>query len=176
VTWDTLQREGDIHIKGDNLPVAGAIVSAVFAGVLLMTGQAAVGAQALDLPASVTEDPAALHAAMPALARAAMAEYRNDDRRIYLDTLFRLQLVAGDDEDAIKSLIELRKLNPSSLSPRPGAALFIYEILARARLEARRDAAALDKVLERQVRQTVATAIYWRPASVSAWILRACVS
>jgi hypothetical protein len=99
-------------------------------------------AEALDFPAAAIDDPAVLSKAMPTLARAAMAEFRNDDRRAYLDTLFRLQMAAGDDEGAIKSLIELRALNPSSLSPRPGAALFTYEILARARLEARRDALA----------------------------------
>src|SRR5450631_123441 len=121
-----------------------------------MTGPVAVAARALDLPASTLEDPAALSVAIPILARAAMAEYGNDDRRIYLDTLFRLQMVAGDDEDAIESLSALRKLNPSSLSPRPGASLFIYEILARARLEAHRDGSALDQALERQLRQTVA--------------------
>jgi putative CocE/NonD family hydrolase len=149
--------QGDLHTEtGDARPEGSAIVPAVLTGMFLMTELFAIAAHALDLSASATQDPAALAAAMPALARAAIAEYKNDDRRIYLDTLFRLQMVAGNDEDAIKSLIELRRANASSLSPRPGAALFIYEILARARLEAGRDRAALDKVLERQVRQTVA--------------------
>jgi uncharacterized protein len=149
--------QGDLHTKtGDEWHAAGATVPAVLTCLFLVTELFAIAAHALDLPASAAQDPAALTAAMPPLARAAIAEYKNDDRRVYLDTLFRLQMVAGNDEDAIKSLIELRKLNPSGLSPRPGAALFIYEILARARLEAGRDGAALDKVLERQVRQTVA--------------------
>ena len=148
--------QGDLHKMGDERPEAGVTMPAVLTCMFLMTELFAIGAHALDLSASAAQDPAALIAAMPALARAAIAEYKNDDRRAYLDTLFRLQIVAGNDEDAIKSLIELRRLNPSSLSPRPGAALFIYEILARARLEAGRDGAALDKVLERQVRQTVA--------------------
>src|SRR5258708_4444823 len=151
------QMRGAHHIEaGDERTNARAIAPAVLTCPLLMAGLVAVAAHALDFSPSAIEDPAALTAAMPVLARAAMAEYGNDDRRIYLDTLFRLQLVAGDNEDAIKSLIELRKLNPSSLSPRPGASLFIYEILARARLEARPDGSALDKVLEREVRQTVA--------------------
>jgi putative CocE/NonD family hydrolase len=151
------QMQGDLHIKtGGKWPDARAIVPAVLTCMFLMTELFAVAAHALDLAASAIEDPAALTAAMPALARAAIAEYKNDDRRIYLDTLFRLQMAAGDDEEALKSLIELRKLNPTTLSPRPGAALFIYEISARARLEARRDGSALDKVLEGQLRQTVA--------------------
>jgi putative CocE/NonD family hydrolase len=128
------------------------LVFGLLACTLFMT---APRAQMLDLPGAI-EDPAVLSVAMPTLARAVMAMFRNDDRRAYLDTLFRLQMVAGDDEAAINSLIALRELNPSSLSPRPGAALFIYEILARGRLEARRDGSALDQVLGRQMRQTVA--------------------
>jgi uncharacterized protein len=124
--------------------------------ILLMSQLIAVAAHAVDFPAPVIDDPAALSAAVPGLARAVMTEFRNDDRRAYLDALFRLQLAAGDDEDAIKSLTALRQLNPSSLSPRPGAALVIYEIFARARLQARQDGSALDKVLEPLFRQTVA--------------------
>jgi putative CocE/NonD family hydrolase len=113
-------------------------------------------ARTLEFPASAIEDPAALSTAMPALAREVMAELRNDDHRSYLDTLFRLQMLAGDDEHAIESLVALRNLNPNNLSPRPGAALSIYEILARARFEVRRGGSALDAVLGRQFRQTVA--------------------
>ena len=54
-------------------------------------------AQELPFPAAV-EDPATLSKAMPDLARAAIAAYRDDDRRKYLDTLFRLQMVAGHYE------------------------------------------------------------------------------
>jgi putative CocE/NonD family hydrolase len=93
---------------------------------------------------------------MPILARNVMAEFGNDEGRDSLDTLFRLQMVAGDEEEAIKSLIALRNLGPNTLSPRPGAALFIYEILARAPLKVRGDESALDEVLGRQLRQTVA--------------------
>jgi uncharacterized protein len=156
IDWKATQVHGDRHNTADGWPAAGTIVSAFLSFVLLITGEAAVGAQTLEFPGSVTEDPAALSSVMPPLARAVLVEYKNEDRRAYLDTLFRLQMVAGNDEDAIKSLIELRKLNPSSLSPRPGAALFIYEILARARLESRKDGSALDKTLERQFHQTVA--------------------
>jgi putative CocE/NonD family hydrolase len=133
-----------------------AIVSGVLPCILLLSQLIAVAAHAVDFPAQVIDDPAVLSVAMSALARAVMAEYKNDDRRAYLDTLFRLQMAAGDDEDAIKSLTALRQLNPSSLSPRPGAALVIYEILARARHQARQDRSAVDQVLGRQIRQTVA--------------------
>jgi hypothetical protein len=107
-------------------------------------------------PASAIEDSAVLSTAMPALAREVMAELGNDDHRGYLDTLFRLQMLAGDDEHAIESLVALRNLNPNNLSPRPGAALSIYETLARARIEVRRGGSALDAVLGREFRQTVA--------------------
>ncbi len=55
-------------------------------------------AQELPFPAAAVEDPATLSKAMPDLARAAIAAYRDDDRRKYLDTLFRLQMVAGHYE------------------------------------------------------------------------------
>jgi putative CocE/NonD family hydrolase len=140
---------------GDAWWDAKAIGSPVLTCMLLISELFAVSAHAIDFSASAIQDPAALTAAMPALARAVIAEYRNDDRRTYLDTLFRLQMATADNEGAIKSLIELRGLNPSSLSPRPGAALFIYEILVRARLEARGDESALEKTLGWQFRQTV---------------------
>jgi putative CocE/NonD family hydrolase len=133
-----------------------AIVSAVLTCILLMSQLIAVAAHAVDFSAPVIGDPDALGASMPALARAVITEFRNDDRRAYLDTLFRLQLAAGDDEDAIKSLMALRELNPSSASPRPGAALVIYEIFARARLQAHQEGSALNEVLGPQFRQAVA--------------------
>lgn len=124
---------------------------------LLMSQVIAAPAHAVDFPALPIDDPAALSATIPRLARAVIPEFKNDDRRAYLDTLFRLQLAAGDDDDAIKNLTALRELNPSRLSPRPGASLVIYESFARARLQARLAGASLDKFLGPQFRQTIAS-------------------
>jgi putative CocE/NonD family hydrolase len=123
---------------------------------LLMSPVVASPAHAVDFPSLPIDDPAALSAAIPRLARAVIPEFKNDDLRAYLDTLFRLQMAAGDDDDAIKSLTALRKLNPSTLSPRPGASLFIYESFVRARRQARLQGASLSKILGLQFRQTIA--------------------
>ena len=95
---------------------------------------------ALSLPVlAATPDvrvPAGLHAgaidqAMPALAREAMAGYRDDDRQRYLGTLFRLQLAAGQYAQAIDGIEAIRALrsDPSTQPP-----LYLqYEIHARAK-------------------------------------------
>src|SRR5213593_1472711 len=84
------------------------------------------GAQTLDFPAAAAEDPAALYQALPGLARAAIDAYRGDnredDRRKYLDNLFRLQIAAGRYADALQSLASLREMAAGDLSPQVGAA------------------------------------------------------
>jgi hypothetical protein len=54
-----------------------------------------------------TESPAAAANAMPILAAQSIGLYHDNDRPRYLDTLFRLQLVAGLYSDAAKTLAEL---------------------------------------------------------------------
>src|SRR4051794_7488832 len=78
-------------------------------------------AQPFAFPAAAVEDPAALSKAMPGLVREVMAVYREDDRRTYLDNLFRLQIVAGQYAEAGESLASLRALGESA-SPQTGAA------------------------------------------------------
>jgi hypothetical protein len=51
-------------------------------------------AQQLDFKQAATADPAELAESMPALARAVIAAYHDDDRGKYLDNLFRLQIAA----------------------------------------------------------------------------------
>lgn len=60
---------------------------------LLVTSPAA--AQDFDFPATAVEDSITLSSAMPKLAGEVIDVYREDDRRIYLDNPFRLQMVAG---------------------------------------------------------------------------------
>lgn len=79
-------------------------------------------AQPFDFPGGAVEDPVALFRAMPGLAREVIAVYREDDRRTYLDNLFRLQIVAGQYAEANESLTSLRALGASSVSPQAGAA------------------------------------------------------
>ena len=67
-------------------------------------------AQDLALPAAVHADPAALRRAMPVLAREVLDRYREPDRDARLNTVFRLQMVAGDRLAALTTLAELRAL------------------------------------------------------------------
>jgi putative CocE/NonD family hydrolase len=65
---------------------------------LLVCLLAATCAQAQELPfprAAATDD-AQLAAALPVLAKQALARYRNDNQDVYLGAVFRMQLVAGD--------------------------------------------------------------------------------
>ncbi|HEY3645628.1 MAG TPA: hypothetical protein VGM16_09850, partial [Gammaproteobacteria bacterium] len=62
-----------------------------------------------DLPAAAVTDPAALDAAMPKLATQVLAVYKEADQDEYLDNLFRLQIVAGQYAEALKTLSVLRQ-------------------------------------------------------------------
>ncbi len=99
---------------------------------ILVSMATALSAQELDLPALESGDEAALAQAMPALAEQAMAVYQEPDRGRYLETLFRLQWVAGRNEEAIASIRELRALRQGGPSKYPPLLFAQYEVLATA--------------------------------------------
>src|SRR5436305_451321 len=115
------------------------------------------GAQTFDFPAAAAGDPAARSQALPGLARAAIDAYREvyreDDRRKYLDNLFRLQIAAGCYADAVRSLAALRELGAGDLSPQAGATRVLYEIFAKAHEGT--DGSPLDAALQRSFRDTL---------------------
>jgi putative CocE/NonD family hydrolase len=100
---------------------------------LLISTMPFAAAQSFDSPA-VADDPAALARSMPGLAEAAIAIYRDDDQARYLDNLFRLQIVAGDYAEAVRSLEALRALRSVSESPQQRANDLQYLVYARAML------------------------------------------
>lgn len=61
-----------------------------------------------QVPLGPIDSPSAVAKSIPALARDVMAVYREADRRLFLDKLFRLHLAAGDDEAAAKTIESLR--------------------------------------------------------------------
>jgi hypothetical protein len=63
------------------------------------------------VPIGSIENPTVLAESMPALAKKVIAVYREPDRRLYLDNLFRLQLAAGDNDAAIETIDALRALD-----------------------------------------------------------------
>jgi putative CocE/NonD family hydrolase len=97
---------------------------------LLFALPASAHATTVRLPAGVHTD--ALGQAMPALAREALAIWRDDDPQRDLGTRFRLQLAAGQYTEAIGSIEAIRELRDDPPTQPP--ALLPYEIHARARL------------------------------------------
>lgn len=87
---------------------------------------------ARDVPIPEMRASRTLDQTMPALARATLARYRDEDRQQDLGTRFRLQMAAGQYREAIASIEALRALrnDPPSLPP-----LYLqYEIHARAKM------------------------------------------
>jgi putative CocE/NonD family hydrolase len=107
---------------------------------LLILTMPFAAAQSFDSPIA-EKDPAALARAMPGLADAAIAVYRDDDQAKYLDNLFRLQIVAGRYAEAIRSLEELQTLRAVSESAQRRADDLQYLVYARALLAKDFDAA-----------------------------------
>ncbi|MEO6208767.1 MAG: CocE/NonD family hydrolase [Gemmatimonadaceae bacterium] len=77
---------------------------------LLSAGAVQLHAQDFTLTASDLADSAALAASMPRLASQLLGQYEERDRRTYLDTRFRLQMVAGRYRAAAASLAALHAL------------------------------------------------------------------
>ena len=133
-------------------------------------------AQSFSVP--VLADSAALAREMPALAIAAMARLRQGDRMRALDDLFRLQIVAGRYDDAVRSLTELRAMRarPPRTSLQLRSADIEYEIWARA-MSAARPADAFDDAYAAEFRRTfrglddrssalVIRTLTWSPATL----------
>lgn len=103
-------------------------------GVMLVLVLWALAAWPASAQVSDIRVPAGLHGedagrAMQALAREAMAVYRDEDRARYLGTLFRLQMAAGQDAQARDSIEALRALRNDPPTQPP---LYLqYEIHAR---------------------------------------------
>ena len=97
---------------------------------VVLAWPAFVQAQDIRVPAGLQGD--GIDRAMPLLAREAIALYRDEDRGRYLDTLFRLQLAAGQHAQAVESIEAMRALRND---PPTQAPLFLqYEIHARAKV------------------------------------------
>lgn len=95
-------------------------------------------AQAPDIHVPDGLNGGGIEGAMPALAREAMAAYREDDRQRYLGNLFRLQLVAGQYARAAESINAIRALRDDAPGQPP---LYLqYEVYALAKERAQRGA------------------------------------
>jgi putative CocE/NonD family hydrolase len=117
---------------------------------------APAAAETFDLSASATETPAALAKAVPKLATRVISVYRDNDHPRYLDTLFRLQLVAGLYSDAARTLAELHALRADDASPGTAAKDLQYDIFLRAKALESTGSAQFADAFMRVFRETLA--------------------
>jgi len=94
-------------------------------------------AQQFDLPHEATSGKAALKKSMPALAQRILAVYKERDSPRYLAHLFRLQIVAGEYAEALKSASRWRAAYQTTHPGRAGWVNVQYEIDADARFRQR---------------------------------------
>lgn len=85
-----------------------------------------------QLPVGPIDSPDALAESIPTLARSVIADYRETDRRVYLDNLFRLQLAAGAYDAAAGTIDSLRALDAGDSSLVAKARHVQYSILSQA--------------------------------------------
>lgn len=85
-------------------------------------------AQELKLRQPLTEHDAQGSATIAALARDALAVYRDDVHEVELNQKFRLQIVAGRDAEAMASIKELRALRSFPDSAQRAGFLLAYEV------------------------------------------------
>lgn len=115
-------------------------------------------AQSFDWSDAAAGDPAALSKSMPELARKVIAAYQEEDRRKYLDNLFRLQTVAGQYGDVSKTLASLHALPAGQVSVQSSAtakATYIqYELFAMAKAK-QASASDFDAALRRSFDEVV---------------------
>lgn len=133
------------------------LVPRILIGILSLVAAPCALSQQFNFPGPTAEDPAVLSRAMPTLASEVIASYRDEDRARYLDTLFRLQIVAGEYAEASKTLTLLRALPAERVSPQARAAYLLYEVFAETRSVQSSDGAAFDEALQQSLRKRLAS-------------------
>ncbi|MGA9471941.1 MAG: CocE/NonD family hydrolase [Terriglobales bacterium] len=123
--------------------------------VLCITVACFANAQQFDFPEPTSGDPATLAKPMSGLAKQLIDTYKENDRGVYLDNLFRLQMVAGDYARALQSLSELRMRR----WPDPARAAWVnvqHEIFAAAKLKEMSDKLPFEEAFKRSFREKFA--------------------
>jgi len=125
-------------------------------------------AQQLDFDKLAATDTVELAKAMPGLAKQAIAIYEEPDRNRYLNTLFRLQIVASQYPEAVATLRSLTELRRAT-SPATAAPLLPFEILAKARAKQATSGLSFDEAFKQEFREVfdhlddkgASEALYW---------------
>lgn len=113
-------------------------------------------AEPAQVPVGSIENPTALAQTIPALAKNVIAVYREPDRRLFLDNLFRLQLAAGEYDAAGKTIDSLRELDAGNSSLVARARHLQYRILAQARAREAATDVSFENAFEQAFRDTFA--------------------
>jgi putative CocE/NonD family hydrolase len=116
-----------------------------------------VSAQTFEFSATAVEDPSALSEYIRGLAQRVIAVYRDDDQANYLDTLFRLQIVAGDYRAAIHTFASLRGLSTTRISSQAAATDLLYSSFAQVKSQHDLDEPAFNEALQESLRETLAS-------------------
>jgi uncharacterized protein len=109
----------------------------------------ASNARAQDLKFDAPSDAAELDARIPALATAALEQYRESDERKRLDNVFRLQIAAGRWTEAENTLAELHARLATAGDPQGYATDVQYQILVRAKLLQAKEGVAFETAFAR---------------------------
>jgi putative CocE/NonD family hydrolase len=111
--------------------------------------------QQLSLPRNAAQDESALDRAMPAVAKQAIADYKEEDREKYLDNLFRLQMIAEQYSEAISTIKSLREVQRATNPIYAGVAYIQYEIFANAKLRQANASISFADAFQRSFRDAV---------------------
>lgn len=113
-------------------------------------------AEEFAFPREAARDGGSLSRAMPVLARDLIANYREPDPQVYLDNLFRLQLVAQQYDAALKSIAELSEIEAVKRSPYTSATLVQSQLFAQAKLREVQDYTTFETAFAAVFRETFA--------------------
>jgi putative CocE/NonD family hydrolase len=125
----------------------------LLAAALLALATSSAG-QTLKLVLPSDDEPALAHA-MATLSESALADFREPEIRKRLDTLFRLQMVAGKWADADQTLEAFHRLRALGGSAQDRAANVQYQVLARAELLQAKDALTFEDAFSRAFQEIV---------------------
>lgn len=111
-------------------------------------------AQTFPLAKKTATDPAALSLAMPDFAGKVLAIYREDDQDKMLVNQMRLQMVAGNYRDALKSIQAVRELRASKGDAQTATAYIVQEIFSEAMLKQAANGVSFDTAFKQEFHDT----------------------
>lgn len=122
---------------------------------LIVTAHAS--AQKLDFNRTASADEVELSKALPVLAKQVIAIYKDEDRKNYLNNLFRLHMIAGNYATAIDTIKSLRDILRAGNPVSANAVYTQYEIFSNAKLRQAAENISFEKAFQRSFRDIFGT-------------------